>query len=172
MSIGGIRLPRSELREYASRYSYPAEASVEALVPVVKERGYLLKSELQTVGEWKSARIRPRLAKNSDGLVKETTRLALATGEPRLAAHILMALDGVALPVASTILHWFHSDPFPILDFRAVWSLGIPEPKSYSWSFWEEYVTLTRALAKEWNTNMRTLDRALWQYSFERQPAD
>lgn len=44
-------------------------------------------------------------------------------------------------------------------------------PKVYTLEFWESYVERTRALATEWKVDMRTLDRALWQYSADHQRA-
>ena len=80
-----------------------------------------------------------------------------------------MCLNGVGWPSASTILHFFHNDPYPLLDFRALWSIGI-ESYKYSFSFWEKYVDFCRNVANENEVSMRTLDRALWQYSRENQP--
>lgn len=97
--------------------------------------------------------------------------LALETRSVQLAVHIPQALVGVGMPVASTLLHWFHKDPFPILDFRALWSLGIEMPSSYSLEFWEGYVTVSRGIAADWNVDMRTLDKGLWQFSAEHQRA-
>lgn len=59
---------------------------------------------------------------------------------------------------------------YPILDFRALWSLGQTNtPSSYTFDFWWAYVEHARGLADEAGLRMRTLDRALWQYSKERQ---
>ena len=68
--------------------------------------------------------------------------------------------------MASVILHFCHRDPYPILDFRALWSLGAEEPASgYNSDFWQQYTTTCRALAAEAACPLRTLDRALWAYS-------
>ncbi len=37
---------------------------------------------------------------------------------------VLRFLDGVEWPTASTILHFCGARPYPILDYRALWSLG------------------------------------------------
>jgi hypothetical protein len=39
----------------------------------------------------------------------------------------------------------------------------------YEFSFWWEYTQFCRKLAAEAGVSMRTLDRALWQYSKENQ---
>ena len=72
------------------------------------------------------------------------------------------------MPTDSAILHLFHKDRYPILDFRAVWSIGV-ESYDYSFSFWWDYVSFCRVLADRNNVNMRTLDKALWQHSKEKQ---
>ena len=66
------------------------------------------------------------------------------------------------------ILRIRHSDPYPILDFCALWSLGIEKsPAIYDFDFWWKYFQFFRRLAAETEFSMRVLDRALWQYSDE-----
>jgi hypothetical protein len=167
--VDKVRFGRDDVQHYSDRYSYDLEDQVRTLVLPIQERGCLTKADLVEVGEWKSARIRSRIVQNLEELVEQATGIALATSSVRLAVHVPQVLHGVGMPVSSTLLHWFHKDPFPILDFRALWSLGIEMPASYSLEFWEEYVSLTRRLAESWDVNMRTLDRALWRFSFENQ---
>ena len=69
------------------------------------------------------------------------------------------------------ILHFGHEDGYPILDYRALWSLGVAKPSSYNFNIWWEYVTFCRAIAREYSLMTRELDKALWQYSKERQPS-
>ena len=88
----------------------------------------------------------------------------------RLRIGVLTLLDGVQMPTASVLLHLAHRDPYPIIDYRALWSLGVDAPPTpYSFAFWEAYTRACRSLARAANVSMRTLDRALWQYSKERQ---
>ena len=126
------RIECIEVESLAAAYSYPLEASMEELVVPVKSRGYLEKSDLVMLAHWKSKRIAKHIAKNDEADVIAATRMALSTDSPKMALHILTLLNGVAFPVASCILHWFHSEKFPILDFRAVWSLGIDQPSAYA----------------------------------------
>jgi len=78
-------------------------------------------------------------------------------------------LDGVRWPTASVILHYFHREPYPIVDFRTLWSLSIDVPCDYSFVFWWDYVTYCRSLAQRLGLDVRQLDQALWQYSKENQ---
>lgn len=168
--LADVRIPIERISEYAGRYDYHLEAAIEGIVADVRAQGHLTKSQLLLVGDWKSTRIRSSIAKNSEEDVLSATKLAFETRCVKLAAHIPQMLSGVGLPVASTLLHWFHADPFPIVDFRALWSLGIESPSSYSLSFWNEYVSFARKVSERCSVDMRTLDRALWQYSAEHQP--
>ena len=89
--------------------------------------------------------------------------------EPPTALMFTSILDGVSWPTASVILHFFHRRRYPILDFRALWSVGLEPPVQYGFNFWWDYVQYCRILARESRVDMRTLDRPLWQYSKERQ---
>jgi len=109
-----------------------------------------------TLADWKSPRIGGHIA----------TRFALSTPSERLRIESLTLLHGVAYPMASVILHFCHRDPYPILDVRALWSLGTEEPSSgYTFDFWLRYTTTCRDFAAAAGCDLRTLDRALWGYS-------
>jgi hypothetical protein len=80
----------------------------------------------------------------------------------------LLALDGVGVPTASALLHFAFPDEYPILDERALESLGVEARTQYPVSFWLGYLDACRALAREHAVHIRTLDKALWQHSKER----
>ncbi len=75
-------------RDFVSRWSqrYANTAKEQELLtkvgPAVARRGYYMVDELAKVGEWKSPRIRSRLAQNSATDVENITRVALAAPEP------------------------------------------------------------------------------------------
>ena len=95
----------------------------------------------------------------------------MTTQDERVRWDILTELRGVGPPTASVVLHFFHEAPYPIIDFRAMWSLSVDE-YNYSFEFWQEYVDFCRDLAERNNVDIRTLDRALWMYSKVNQPRD
>ena len=99
--------------------------------------------------------------------MKEVTRFALSTKCDKAAIESLTILDGVGAPTASVILHFFHKRDYPILDFRALWSVSLIDGDKYNYSYalWSEYVDFCRKKAAEAGVSMRDLDRALWQYS-------
>lgn len=137
----------------------------------VRKRGFLTKGNLHVVGLWKAARSARYLDRNKEAYVRDVTAIAFLEKSEQLRIEVLTLLHGVGWPTASVLLHWFHEDDYPILDFRALWSLSVDKPPSDYWfDFWSAYVKKCRSLAKQYNVDMRTLDRALWQYSKENQP--
>ena len=152
---------------WASVFKYKDETPINQLVGLVQKRGYFKMSELQTVCEWKSLRPARHLENNEESLVKEVTRFALKTEYDKAAIESLTILYGVGAATASVILHFFHKKDYPILDFRALWSVSLIEGNKYNYSYalWSEYVNFCRKKAKKADVNMRILDRALWQFS-------
>ena len=169
-----LRFPKDQIGRWASRYSYAGEAELIA-GPVARGRasGFLTKADFLEIARWKTPRSKSRCARNDPDFVQEATRLALAaTTSPRLRIEALTLLDGVKWPTASVILHFCHPEPYPILDFRALWSVGREVPKQYDFPFWVAYTSFCRELSRTAGCDMRTLDRALWQYSKEKQNGD
>jgi hypothetical protein len=101
--------------------------------------------------------------------VREVTRIALETTIEKLKVRVLLLLAGVSWPTASVILHFCDRGRYPILDFRALWSVGVARAPSYTFSLWWEYTCFVRNISDRTGLPMRTIDRALWQYSKERQ---
>ena len=81
----------------------------------------------------------------------------------------LVLLKGVQFPTASVILHFCVDRTYPILDFRALWSLGIEKPATYTVEDWVSYTKVCREMANKNAMTVRELDMALWQYSKEHQ---
>ncbi len=146
------------------------EKIINTAAPAFRQRGELTMDDLILICQWKSPRSAHHAAENDESFVAEVTRISLAEGTPeRLRVRILTLLSGVQWPTASAILHFAFLDRYPILDFRALWSLGKDEPKSYTFEFWKCYADFCREYAREHGVSMRTLDRALWMYSKKNQ---
>ena len=156
---------RSEFLRLSEAYGDGYDVPLVAIAPSVRARGFLTGAELEIVCKWKSARALPLVRSNPASEVEEVTKWSLATSSEHLRVEALVLLRGVSWPMASVILHWFHSEPYPILDVRALWSLDIAKPTDYKFPFWSQYVSQCRRLAHSLELPMRTVDRALWQYS-------
>ena len=152
----------------ANRYSYPREARIVDLIgPSARHRGYYTREEFLELCRWKTPRSQPLVARNPREAIEEATRLALSTESELLRIKIPMALEGVSWPTASVVLHFAHQDPYPIMDFRALESFGLHAVR-YTFPLWKAYVRACRLLAKRTGLDMRSVDRALWQWSKER----
>lgn len=166
-----LRFPLSEVLYWASRYAYADDAEVEAIGDRARERGWFTRDEFLEVARWKTPRSRKRCEENDASVVKDITQRALSTPDERQRIEALTQLHGVEFPTASVLLHLAHRDPYPIIDYRALWSLGVESPPAtYSFTFWWAYTQACRSLATDAGVRMRTFDRALWQFSKERQP--
>ena len=160
-----LRIPAGRVKEYQERYNYEVEQSLEKFRGIAKRQGHLTAGQLYEICKWKSRR-RAKLAQQNDpSLVKELTAFAFRASHQAARIGSLTLLEGVHYPTASVILHFCVDSSYPILDFRALWSLGIKKPSAYTAKFWTEYVQVCREVAKEHGVTVRELDMALWQYS-------
>jgi hypothetical protein len=165
-----LRFPEHDVGKWCARYSYEVSPTLEnQIVPRVRSAGYLTRPDFLTICRWKTARSQSHCALNTKEFVESVSKVALSTSNERLRIEIWTLLHGVDWPTASTLLHWLHEEEYPILDFRALWSLGYPKPPRYDFFFWSDYVGFCRNLARKSGVTVRALDRALWQYSSEKQ---
>ena len=164
-----LTFPESQIRSLSADYKLgPLEPEVVGMKATVSSAGFLTRKQLYVVARWKAARSAEHVLKNSETYVREVTAFALGAADERARIETLTVLDGVLWPSASVVLHMFHREPYPILDFRALESLGEPVPKQYTFAFWWKYVLHSRKLATKHQLSMRELDRALWQHSAEK----
>jgi len=163
-----LQFDETQIAAFAAKYQ-DDEEEVAGLKPGVAKRGFVTKRDLHEVAKWKSSMSAHHVEKNSEEYIKEVTAFALRTTSERARIEVLTILDGVSWPTASVILHFFHKEDYPILDFRALWSVELEEPNQYTFGFWWPYVQFCRDLSSRNGVDMRTLDRALWQYSKENQ---
>lgn len=154
----------------AARYVYEKEDSLADILPAVQTRGHLTRDEFLRIGEWKTSRKRSTREQNAGEYIAAVTHSAFASSSERFRIEALTLLDGVGWPTASVILHFAKDSTYPILDVRALWSLGCGQgPHDYDFAFWWSYVEYCRLTAKECGVTVRALDQALWQYSKENQ---
>ena len=139
-----------------------------AIGDAARSRGYYTRQEFLIVCRWKTARSKSKVASNRAAAVKTATKRAFATEDLAEQIAHLTALNGVGMPTASVLLHIAFPKWFPILDVRALESLGVRRRSTYTPKFWAEYVRICRRLTTENRVSLRTLDKALWQHSKER----
>jgi hypothetical protein len=124
-----LRFPESQIEHWADHYSDPNESEIEKqIAPKARAQGYLTRDEFLAICRWKTPRSKRLCARNRESFVEEVTRIALSTRDEELKIRILLLLSGVGWPTASVILHFCDRARYPILDYRALWSLGIRKP--------------------------------------------
>jgi hypothetical protein len=168
-----LRFPIGRITELADQYEEMAserdrrltEEITKEVFPDYLRKGCLAKEGFLTVCAWKTPRSKPHCESNDSALIKEISALALATKSERLRIQAWTLLAGVKWPTASVFLHFAFPEQYPVLDYRALWSLQEKAPSQYTFSFWEEYTEFCRSLARQAIVSMRMLDKALWTFS-------
>jgi hypothetical protein len=171
-----IALTRSQIVALARRFAHDEAASpwpggerrLKARLARRRARGrlYLTRAELRWLGEWKTPRIRPQIARNTEAGVRGVTEAAfLARGDANRLA-VLLGLRGVGVAVASVLLHFVAPARYPIYDVRvraALRRAGVRRRFPPTPAGWEAYARTLRALAARHRVSLRTLDKALWR---------
>ena len=163
-----LQFPIEETRSYAARFPSGSEDAALAVGTAARNRGHYTRDEFIRVCRWKSERSRAHAARNTAEAVEAATRVALSdasTERERMAA--LRSLHGVEWATASVLLHLAYPERYPILDQRVLQAFGVPQPSSYSFRFWEAFVSAWLPLLEESGVDGRTFDQALWQWSKE-----
>jgi hypothetical protein len=163
-----LQFPGEEIPALAARFGDSDDEACRRAGAAARARGRYTRGEFLLVCAWKSARSRPLVAANSAAAIGRATGAAFAAIDERLRMEALLALEGVGVPTASVLLHFAHPGDYPILDVRALESLGVRGRSVYPVSFWLEYRVACRDLAARHGVSLRTLDKALWQHSKER----
>jgi hypothetical protein len=166
-----IQFPPERVPGLAARFPEVDEGSVDTIGSAARARGYYQRREFLLVCAWKTPRSAPKAALNTAPVVRAATRRALADPDEAARMQALLTLSGVGVPTASTLLFFAYPALYPILDVRALEALGVKPRSQYPIGFWLGYLEACRALAVRCGVSIRTLDKALWQWSKERSAA-
>ena len=178
-----VRITKEFVECYSAEYDrkkrgsndLPEEQRLKAWLAEQSGPKFLDWDHFVALARWKSERPKQRYERNPDAFVREVTELAFQASDDRLRMHILMALGGVGMPVASALLHFAFPDRYPILDFHVVSALAETglwpgdEARAFTPPGWLEFNQLMRGLAGSLGVHMRDLDKALW--AFDKWPA-
>lgn len=142
----------------SKEYTTTSEMYIERkIAPRTQRTGYFTLEDFLVVCKLKSPRSFKQCKLNSPEFIKVVTHAALSSSHEQFRIECLTLLRGVSWPTASVLLHFGSMDPYLILDFRALWSLQIPVPKRYDFTFWWSYTEYCRKLANRAGVSMRTL---------------
>lgn len=161
-----LQFESSQIDALASKYAYADDS--DALQAGRRIRmGEFSRENLLAIYKWKTnGRGISRIRWNSDEEIVDALRLAVNAKTERAAISVLVGLCGVEVPVASAILTAIDPQRYTIIDFRALAALGQTN-KNRSVDYYLSYLSTCRRMAQEHSVTLRTLDRALWQWSKE-----
>ena len=174
-----LQPPETELQQLADEYWQKAGEKEHELEKAAFEAGEAIRNgdfsltNLEAIVRWKSERVVHYLIGNSNEKIKRALSIAASPETSTDAAvKALLELHGVDLPVASAILAAIFPERYTVLDFRALEALGHAR---HDVRFYEEYLAFCNRLAESnivkpqsdlpAPTPLRTLDRALWEWS-------
>jgi len=160
---------KEDIEYWAGRYGADDEQFFQA-GKKLREGDFSL-SNLKIIVAWKSVRRIDLINKNTDYEIADALRLALEAKEPRSAMAVLVGLQGVGEPMASSILTAIDPEKYTVIDYRALEALGVTVPNNYFEFYLLHYLTECKRLASEAGVSLRELDRALWQWSVENSKA-
>lgn len=130
--------------------------------PRVLKRGWYDRADLLAVGKWKTARVLPQLESNTDDMIRDITRTALAAPEP--IQHLVMTLlNGVGVPVASSLLMVWKPKVHTVIDVRAVNSLIVNRELTDPAPLYPDYLKACRKVSQRCGRSLRIVDRALYK---------
>lgn len=168
-----MELTRNNIIRYAkvydAHYRDKDRTAEDELKKWLKNNCYLDKEKFIRLGVWKSPRTIRHYKNNNNETIREATKKSFTSKDEKEKIEILLALNGVGFPVASAILHFAFPNKYSILDFRAIWSLCWRQPTYYNFAFWQKYCERLKSLSKQLKLPIRTIDKALWEYSKENQ---
>lgn len=147
---------------------YPPNGDNKVLGEVhraVAAQRYYTRKQANDVLVWKSQRSTGYLGRNRDGDIEAVTKMAFE-GPPHLAHAVLGVLHGVGDAVASAMLMIYDPDRFTVIDRYAIHALRHHGEwlDRKRWPDYPTYVELCTDLARRCETDLRTLDRALWAW--------
>jgi hypothetical protein len=166
-----LQFPAGEIEPLAARFGYVDDTRLLAVGAAARRRGHYTRAEFIEICSWKTVRSRPKVASNPEAAVVDASCRAFAADDEGVRISALLELEGVGVPTASTLLYVAFPDDYPILDVRALESLGVKPRSQYPIGFWLEYLEACRELARRQGVSIRALDKALWQHSKEQSAA-
>ena len=156
----------ADIPKLADRYNEKEDEPALAAGARIRAGCYTAEN-LGIIFKWKTRnRGVSRLWKNDPAEIADALKLAVLATRERSAVAVLRGLSGVDTPVASAILTAINPTRYTIIDFRALETLGVRSPDR-SLPFYLCYLRYCRAVAAKHEIGLRTLDRALWQWSYE-----
>ena len=166
-------LPYKRLQHLVGLHLSTAEHLPTALLikelSAVRKRGYLTRSELIKVCQWKSARAIKHIRRNRAATVSRITGATFATRSEQRKISLLTSLYGVSIPMASAILMLTNPSRYGVIDIR-VWQLlfkmgavtSNADGIGFDFEQWNRFLAIIRHFARMYGVNARDIERTLF----------
>jgi thermostable 8-oxoguanine DNA glycosylase len=175
------------IKKYAEKYSdtgYSEEIFNIGKDVIKRNPIFLTKSEFNQICAWKlsSFPFNKHYINNSEDRIIEQSKKAFSKiitkqllndeESERVCFNYLKVLNGVGIPVASTLLTIVFPKDYAIIDKKAwnnMYELGLlsrDAPKSFSYKDWSEYIRIVRIIAKKYNFTARYVEKAFFSYQW------
>ena len=169
----------AELQQLAEEYWQKTGEKEQELEKAAFEAGEAIRNgdytltNIEAIVRWKSERVVHYLIGNSNEKIRRVLAVAASPeSSTEAAVKALLDLNGVDIPVASAILAAIFPERYTVLDFRALEALG---HAPHDVHFYQEYLAFCKRLAESnivtpqgdlpAPTPLRTIERALWEWS-------
>lgn len=174
-----------EYRDSSGEWREETDYRLGNISTALQQRGFISREELRKIGQWKAGgRVDHHLKQNSPQLVEEQSKLAFQASDDGDSVEPLTELQGVSVPVASTILTMYEPGVFAVVDFRAFRALGAANTQLLDSQDYHRYVEFmnhfqnyntnpsaylfyleeVRGIAQHEDLVPREVDMALWAY--------
>jgi len=169
----------AELQDLAEQYWQTSGEKEHELEKAAFEAGDAIRNgdyslaNLEAIVRWKSERAVQVLIGNSNETIRRALALAASPeSTTETAVNALTELHGIDIVLASAVLAAIFPERYTVLDFRTLEALGHAR---HNVRFYEEYLAFCKRLAESnivtpqselpAPTPLRTIDRALWEWS-------
>lgn len=169
-----LTIDRAFVKEYAPQY---AVSDIEDQVlrkdgPKARKNGKMKRKAFLRVGQWKGLAVFSHLEQHSTDDIEFITSIALSKDTPdKFRVSLLTTLDGVGVPLASSLLSAAFPDRFAIMDSRAVGALhraGHLTTNNPARVHYADYLATLQELAQKCTCSLADLYRALHAWSAAR----
>jgi hypothetical protein len=174
-----MEINKAFFQKYASRYNqtgYSEEIFNVGKKARIRKPLYFTKDEFDAICAWKLSafQINKKYQNNeNDDIIKITARAFADNLTDAQRFKHLLKLNGVGIPVASTLLTIMFPDSYAIIDQKAwktICELGIINRnpiKQFQYNDWEQYISIIRRYAEKFNLTPRTIEKAFFALQWE-----
>lgn len=169
----GTRLLEEKANQYSDEIDdYESEEERLDALPTAFDTGSWTVNDIAwIVKDWKLESLPDAFSDfgdNSDDEIEDAIHQATQRTTISGKLEALRTLNGIEIPVASSILVFMNPDRYTVLDKRAwtaLYDIGYVYDRGFDNDSIEDYLVYLgtcRALACEYDVDLRTLDRVLW----------